>query len=152
MSFKKLTWGVKASFRGYVEAAGGTIKVSDGASQNDEGAIVFTAMPGGDLNIAMDGTATGAMRFQGSVNFQAHGGMLNSTLAEIGVEAEDGELFITVLEAPMNEGRCAVAKLTLLEAGDDGAVCLKSEITMDGMYQIADNYPPGTELDPVTLA
>ena len=24
-------------------------------------------------------------------------------------------------------------------------------ITLDGMYQIADNYPPGTALDPVVL-
>ncbi|MFN3239019.1 MAG: HtaA domain-containing protein [Pseudomonadales bacterium] len=151
MSFKQLTWGVKASFRGYVEAAGGTIKVSDGASQNEEGAIVFAAIPGGDLNIAEDGTATGAMRFQGTVQFEAHGGMLNSTLADLGVEAENGELFITVLEAPMNEDRCAIAKLTLLDTNGDGSLNLKSEITMDGMYQIADNYPPGTELDPVIL-
>ena len=26
-----------------------------------------------------------------------------------------------------------------------------SKITIDGMYQIADNYPPGTELDPLQL-
>jgi hypothetical protein len=28
---------------------------------------------------------------------------------------------------------------------------LGSAITFDGMYQIADNYPPGTALDPLQL-
>lgn len=150
MSFNKLTWGVKASFRGYVEAAGGKVTVSDGATRTDDGAIVFNAVPGGDLDIATDGTATGSMRFEGTVNFNAHGGMLNSTLTEIGLEATDDGLMLTVLEAPMNQDRCAVAKLGPVEA-ENGRMTLRSEITMDGMYQIADNYPPGTELDPVIL-
>lgn len=152
MSFSKLTWGVKASFRGYVEAAGGSITLSDGATRAEDGSFVFTALPGGDLSIAPDGTATGAMRFQGSVTFEAHGGMLKATLAELGVEAGADGLFLTVLEAPTNEGRCAIAQLGPVEVGADDAITLRSEITLDGMYQIADNYPPGTELDPVHLS
>ena len=35
------------------------------------GAFVFNAVPGGDLTIAADGTASGAMRFKGTVNFDA---------------------------------------------------------------------------------
>ena len=34
MSFDRLTWGVKASFRSYVEAAGGTINLSRGATRS----------------------------------------------------------------------------------------------------------------------
>lgn len=151
MSFNKLTWGVKASFRGYVEAAGGSITVEDGATRTEDGAIVFSAVPGGDLAIAEDGSATGSMRFTGTAIFEAHGGMLKSTLTELGIDAGPDGMFITVLEAPMNTDRCAIAELSFIEAGADGAVTLKSEITMDGMYQIADNYPPGTELDPVLL-
>ena len=60
MSFNKLTWGVKASFRGYVEAAGGSITVSDGAVRAEDGAFIFSAASGGDLTIAPDGKATGA--------------------------------------------------------------------------------------------
>ena len=150
MSFSKLTWGVKASFRGYVEMMEGTITLEDGATQTEDGAFVFEAIPGGDLTFAADGTATGSMRFKGSVTFNAHGGMLNSTLNEIGLEATDEGLMVTVLEAPMNQGRCAVAKLDSAEVSGN-SVSLRSEITMDGMYQIADNYPPGTELDPVRL-
>jgi len=151
MSFSRLTWGVKASFRSYVEAAGGSITLSDGASRAEDGSFIFTAVPGGDLAIAPDGTATGAMRFQGTITFDAHGGMLKSTLAELGLEAGPDGLVLTALEAPMNQSRCAIATLGPVEAGADGAITVGAEITLDGMYQIADNYPPGTELDPLRL-
>ena len=151
MSFSKLTWGVKASFRGYVEAVEGSIAVSDGATRTEDGAFVFEAVPGGNLAIAPDGSATGSMQFKGTVTFEAHGGMLKSTLAELALEATDGGLVLTVLEAPMNQGRCPIAKLGPVEAVADGVVTLGAAITMDGMYQIADNYPPGTALDPVRL-
>jgi len=151
MNFSRLTWGVKASFRRYVEAAGGSITLSDGATRAEDGTFIFTAMPGGDLTIAPDGSATGAMRFQGTVTFDAHGGMLKSTLTGLGVEAGDDGLVLTALQAPMNQDRCAIAKLGPVEVGPDDAITLGAEITFDGMYQIADNYPPGTELDPLRL-
>ena len=151
MSFNTMTWGVKASFRAYVEAAEGTITVSDGATRNDDGTFVFSAMPGGDLIIEPDGSATGAVRFQGAVTFEAHGGMLKATLTELGLEAGPDGLVLTVLDAPMNEDRCVIAKLGPVEDGAGDAVTLSAEITLDGMYQIADNYPPGTALDPVQL-
>ena len=151
MSFSKMTWGVKASFRSYVEGAGGSISVSDGATRTEDGAFVFQAAPGGDLVIAADGSATGAMRFEGTVTFEAHGGMLKSTLTDLGIEAGNDGLVITVLDAPMNKDRCDIATLSLAEAGATNTMTLTSEITVDGMYQIADNYPPGTELDPVQL-
>jgi hypothetical protein len=77
--------------------------------------------------------------------------MLKATLAELGLEAGADGLVLTVLEAPMNRSRCAIAKLEVVDVSPDDAVTLRSEITMDGLYQIADNYPPGTELDPVRL-
>lgn len=151
MSFSKLTWGVKASFRRYVEGAGGSITLSEGATRNEEGEFVFTAIAGGDLTIEPDGSASGAMRFKGTVSFDAHGGMLKATLAELGLEVQDDGLVLTALEAPMNQGRCAIAKLGKVNVDSDGAVTLAAEITLDGMYQIADNYPPGTELDALRL-
>ncbi len=149
MSFSKLIWGVKASFRGYVEAAGGSITLSDGATRTEDGAFVFTAVPGGDLSIAPDGSATGALRFKGTVTFDAHGGMLKSTLTDLGIEASAEGLVLTVLEAPMNTDRCVIAELSLIEGED--SLTFHTKITIDGMYQIADNYPPGTELDPLRL-
>lgn len=152
MSVSRLTWGVKASFRGYVEAVGGKVTLSDGATRTEDGAFVFTAVPGGDLVIAPDGSGTGSMRFEGTVTFDAHGGMLKARLTELAVEATADGLVLTSLEAPMNQGRCAIAGLSLAELGPEGAITLRAEITLDGMYQIADNYPPGTELDPVQLS
>ena len=151
MSFNKLTWGVKASFRGYVEGAGGSVSLSDGATQAEYGTFVFMAQPGGDLAIAPDGSATGAMRFQGTITFEAHGGMLKSTLRELGLEAGDNGLVLTVLDGPRNKSRCAVAELGPINISAAGSMTIVSKITIDGMYQIADNYPPGTELDPIIL-
>lgn len=150
MSYSKLIWGVKESFRAYVEAAGGSITVSDGASTTEDGAFVFQAQTGGDLEINADGSATGAMRFLGTVTFEAHGGMLKSTLTELGLEAGEQGLLLTVLEGPMNKSRCAVAELSELAVAED-TITAQTRITMDGMYQIADNYPPGTELDILRL-
>ena len=151
MSFSTLTWGVKASFRAYVEAMEGTINVTDGATRTDDGCFVFKALPGGDLTLNADGSASGSMRFQGTVAFDAHGGMLKSTLTELGLEAGEDGLLLTVQDQ-MGDDRCAIAKVGPLESESDGSVQLRTEITMDGMYQIADNYPPGTELDPILLA
>lgn len=151
MSFQSMRWGVKASFCGYVEAMGGSIEASDGASRGEDGAFVLTAASGGDLTVAPDGTASGSMRFDGTINFDAHGGMLKVTLTELGIEVDDEGLVLTALQAPLNKDRCAIAKLSVAETQGDDAITLRAEITMDGMYQIADNYPPGTELDPVIL-
>jgi len=149
MAFSKLTWGVKASFRNYVEAAEGTIEVSDGASRTEEGTFAFEAIPGADLDISADG-ATGSMHFKGAVTFEAHGGMLKSTLKGLAVEASDEGLVISVVDMPVGQDRCAIATLEVIESGEQ--ITFSSQITMDGMYQIADNYPPGTELDPVLLS
>lgn len=151
MTFARLTWGVKESFRTYVEAAGGSINVSDGATRDSDGAIVFTALPGGDLAIPGDGPPTGAARFKGTVAFDAHGGMLRSTLTELAVEVQGDGLVLTVAQAPGSERRCAIARLGPVERSPQGAIMLGAVITLDGMFQIADNYPPGTPLDPVRL-
>ena len=78
--------------------------------------------------------------------------MLKSTLSELAVEAGPDGLVLTVLEGPMNQSRCAIANLTLVDETDVSATTLRAEITLDGMYQIADNYPPGTVLDNLELS
>ena len=151
MHFSRLTWGVKASFRAYVEAAEGTITLSDGATRADDGAFIFTALPGGNLVIAPDGSASGSARYQGTVTFDAHGGMLRALLTDLGLEAGPDGLVLTAPQAPLNTSRCVIATLGPVEAGPDGGFTLGAVITLDGMFQIADNYPPGTVLDPVQL-
>ena len=151
MSFNRLTWGVKASFRSYVEAAGGAVTLSEGATRAADGTFIFQALPGGDLIIAADGHATGSVRFQGTVTFDAHGGMLNATLTELGLEIGSEGLVLTGLAAPLKQDRCAIADLSVLNVDPNNGINLAARITLDGMYQIADNYPPGTELDPLQL-
>ncbi len=151
MAIEHMTWGVKASFRGYVEAAGGTIQVSDGATRNADGEFIFAVLPGGDLRIPEDGSPSGSARFQGTVAFDAHGGMLRSTLTELGVEAGPDGLILTAAQVPGGTARTAIAELTRTAGTATGGVMLDCMITLDGMFQIADNYPPGTRLDPVRL-
>ncbi len=78
---------MRGSFRNYVDAAGGSVKLDDGATLAEDGSFVFAAWPGGDLVIEPDGRATGAMRLQGSITFEAHGGTLKSALTELGLKA-----------------------------------------------------------------
>ena len=151
MSFNRLTWGVKASFRNYVEAAGGSISISDGATRADDGSIIFEAKPGGNLSISTEGRAQGSQHFQGTVTFEAHGGMLKSVLTDLALEVGEDGLMLTVVDSMMSTNRCAIAKLGSVIAESGDRITISSEITMDGMYQIADNYPPGTELDPLIL-
>ena len=151
MSINRLRWGVKASFRSYVEAAGGSAVLSDGATGAEDGTFAFAAVPSGDLTSAPDGSASGTMRFQGTVTFEAHGGMLKATLTELGLEAGEDGLVLTALDTQLGRDRCVIAELEPVEVGPDGVVTLRAEITLDGTYQIADNYPPGTELDPLRL-
>ena len=41
----RLSWGVKQSFRGYVEGAGGVIETGAGATRTDDGGFAFPAAP-----------------------------------------------------------------------------------------------------------
>ena len=152
MHYTKMTWGVKESFRQYVEAAGGSITISDGATQNADGSFLFNAETEGDLAIASDGSVSGSQAFAGTVSFEAHGGMLKSTLSGLAIESAPEGLMLSALEGPMNESRCHIAKLAHIQTDNAGNPRFSAEITLDGMFQIADNYPPGTALDEVTLS
>jgi hypothetical protein len=41
-----LEWGLKQSFRAYVEGAGGSIAVGEGTTRTADGAFAFAAAPG----------------------------------------------------------------------------------------------------------
>ena len=152
MRVTALAWGVKQSFRAYVEMSGGTIAVAAGATRTPDGAIAFTAAADSDL--AVDGGAlTGTGRFQGEVSFQAHGGMLSVALFDPGIEIGADGAALSVADSAGRTRRVVFAKLDLAEmtAGPDGSVTLPATITLDGMFILGDHYPPGTALDPVRL-
>lgn len=148
-----LAWGVKQSFRGYVEASGGTVAAGAGAERAPDGAFVFAAAPGGSLALDADGRPQGVGGFTGEVAFEAHGGMLKVFLADPAVEIGPDGAALTVADSPARDRRIAIAKLDLAAAapGPDGALAIPAAITLDGMFLLGDHYPPGTPLDPVRL-
>lgn len=148
MRVTALGWGVKQSFRAYVEGSGGTIAASDGASRDADGAFVFEAAEDSDLVADAGGALSGTGRFRGRVAFQAHGGLLSVTLTDPWIEAGPDGWVLSIAETPTR--RTAIAKLGAPAAGD-GATELPAATTLDGMMVLGDHYPPGTALDGVRL-
>lgn len=143
MRVTRLVWGVKQSFRNYVEGSGGSIAMEDGAGRADDGTFAFEATADSDLTLD-GGALSGTGRFAGRLKFEAHGGLLRVTLTDPWIEAADGGFVLSIAETATR--RTAIAKLGPLE---DGA--LPAVTTLDGMMIIGDHYPPGTVLDPVRL-
>lgn len=143
MRVTTLGWGVKQSFRAYVEGSGGTITAQDGASREPDGAFVFEAAADSDLAVDA-GTLSGTGRFRGRVAFQAHGGLLSVTLTDPWLEAAADGWVLSIAETATR--RTAIARLGPLAAGE-----LPAATTLDGMMILGDHYPPGTTLDPVRL-
>ncbi|WP_309606222.1 HtaA domain-containing protein [Phenylobacterium sp.] len=156
-----LSWGVKQSFRSYVEAAGGTVATTGGAERAPDGGFLFPEGPQSTLAQGADGRLRGAGRFQGEVSFNAHGGMLSVVLVDPWIEASEAGLILTVADSPAATRRLPFAKLDAnamtteaLTTGaltTSGGLVLPAAITLDGMFLLGDHYPPGTVLDPVRL-
>jgi hypothetical protein len=152
MPVTRLIWGVKQSFRTYVEASGGTIGAGAGAERMAEGVFAFAAAAGSDLAVE-GGVLAGTGRFRGQVSFQAHGGLLSVTLVDPWVEATAGGWALSVAETAGSPRRMTIAKLDAgaLALEPDGTTALPAATTLEGMMLLGDHYPPGTALDPVRL-
>jgi len=153
MRVTTLAWGVKQSFRNYVEMSGGTIAAGAGAARTADGELAFEAAADSDLSVD-GGALSGAGRFVGEVTFQAHGGMLSVALFDPGVETGPDGAALTVADTAARTRRVVFAKLDLAAAtaGPDGSLSIPAAITLDGMFILGDHYPPGTALDPVRLS
>lgn len=145
MRVTRLEWGVKQSFRAYVEGSGGTIAATDGASRDAAGAFVFEAAADSDLVVA-DGALRGTGRFRGRVAFLAHGGLLSVTLTDPWLELADAGWVLSIAETPTR--RTAIAKV---DVGGLAGGALPTATTHEGMMILGDHYPPGTALDAVRL-
>lgn len=148
-----LVWGVKESFRRYVEGAGGVIETSAGAQRAADGAIVFAA--GEDrLTLGADGSLEGRGAFLGEVRFEAHGGMLAVRLIDPSIEIGPTAAIITAADTPARDYRVEVARLDLAAAETNAAGELVVPVTLaiEGSHLLGGHYPPTTPLDPVRLA
>ncbi|WP_309646427.1 HtaA domain-containing protein [Phenylobacterium sp.] len=149
----RLTWGVKQSFRGYVEAAGGTIGAEGGAERTADGAFSFAAGPGQGLSFDEDGAPAGLGAFVGEAKFDAHGGMLKVCLADPAVEIGPQGLVLTAADSVKRDWRGIIATLDLaaMTTGEDGELIIPAALAMDGIQVLGDHYPMRTPLDPVRL-
>lgn len=149
MRVERLIWGVKHSFRSYVEMSGGSATLVGEASLTEDGRYAFP-LADGDLSLDLDGRPAGGSRFAGGLAFEAHGGLLRVTLSEPGIDTTGEAVVLTVAEGSR---RTSFARLDV-DAGvrqPDGSAEIPVRITLDGMMILGDHYPPGTLLDPVRL-
>jgi hypothetical protein len=148
-----LTWGVKQSFRGYVEGAGGVIETGAGAERTADGGFSFAAAPGEGLRRDADGRLEGQAQFLGEVHFKAHGGMLSVFLIDPRVEITNGRAVLTVADHPARDRRLEAAELDLsgMTSGEGGEIELPAALMMFGCQWLGDHYPAKTALDPVRL-
>ena len=147
-----LQWGVKQSFRGYVEGAGGTITVAGGAERTADGGFAFPVQDAA-ITLNADGRPEGRATFQGEVTFKAHGGMLSVFLAEPILEFSGDEALLTVADTPSRKYRTEVARMDLsaLSRDDAGSLVLPTTLAMHGIQWLGAHYPLRTPLDPATL-
>ncbi|MFE4688959.1 HtaA domain-containing protein [Streptomyces sp. NPDC056749] len=152
-----LDWGFKESFRRYIGGAG-TITVKDGATQAAGNGIFTFGNGRGTYDTATHGTVTA---FDGSVNFGAHGGVLDITLSDVKVSTSGTSGAITVdLKTPQGtENDVALAELDLSAVrpgqGEGGAMVFKdipSKLTKAGSAAFNGMYAEGESLDPATLS
>ena len=144
-----LSWGVKQSFRSYVDAAGGTVATGGGAERTPDGGFAFPEGPQSTLARGADGRLQGTGRFQGEVSFSAHGGMLSVVLVDPWIEATEAGLILSVADSAARRLPFATLDAAAMTTGGD--VVIPAAITLDGMFLLGDHYPPGTVLDPVRL-
>jgi len=151
-------WGVKETFRSYIGGAG-QISVSDGATRNPDGTFRFPLV-GGTLDTE---TGFGEVQLGGSVNFWAHGGALDITVANprVVLAETDALLFADSKSLPMGPGEPIDDNRDLI-ALDTGAVApaigataiqwneIPATLTGNGA-PVFGRYPAGTEMDPLTV-
>lgn len=152
-----LTWGVKASFRGYVTGpiAHGAITTT-GVGTTD-GLFQFGAAEGGTYDSA---TGTGTAQYSGSVRFTGHAGALDLTLSDPVVRI-DSASSATLLVSVNGGEPVEFASLDLAAATRISTETLQTwqgvpaTLTDAGTaaFSLGGSafYPAGTALDPVTF-
>lgn len=155
----KLAWGVKESFRQYVQRAGGTVTPTDGAVANGD-SFAFAGGKGTlDTKVQkLNATFAGNLRFQ----YAAHG--IDMTFGNIRINAEGakGTLVLDVKTAAGVKANVPFATLDLSKAEyktKNGVLTLnavRTALTAEGAAAFANDttgsmYPAGTRADDVNL-
>lgn len=144
-----LAWGVKASFRQYLESTGDAQwGFGAGAALTQHGELYFP-LARVDVQRDADGTPTsGTLSFDGKVSVSAHFGMLDIVIDAPSISfGREG----AALSA---QGR-TLAKLSFSDPVVDGDVLMWHEVpstlAMEAVALFGGSYGPGTAMDPLTV-
>ena len=152
MKVTGLIWGLKESFRNYVEATGGTIATENGAKRSADGSISFASGAGEALTLDADGKPQGEGGFVGKVTFKSHGGMLSIELADPVVEiGADGARLTIAVEGGSHRLEIAKLDISAISTGKANEFLIPAALSMDAYHLLDGQYTPGTALDPVRL-
>ncbi len=146
---RTLTWGVKQSFRNYVQGSGGTIQPGPGVSLDADGAFVFAAASGSSLGLDAQGRLQGQGGFQGEVQVDAHGGMLSVRIADPAIEVTETGGVLTVDDRGRRTSLAVLDLAAAAREGDD--LVIPAKMSMEGWQVLGDHYPMNTPIDPVRL-
>ncbi|MGW1776580.1 HtaA domain-containing protein [Streptomyces sp. NPDC002104] len=155
----KLAWGIKESFRTYVQNAGGTVTPANGAVANG-GSFAFGGGKGTLDTKArkLNATFAGNLRFQ----YAAHGIDMTFGNVRITAEGDKGSLVLDVKTPAGTKANIPFATLDLAKAdytAKNGVLTLnavRTALTAEGSAAFANEttgsmYPVGTRADDVNL-
>lgn len=155
----KVAWGVKESFRKYVQSAGGSVTPAGGAAANGD-TFAFTGGKGTLDTKAqkLNATFAGNLRFQ----YAAHGIDMTFGNVRINTEGAKGTLVLDVKTAAGVKANVPFATLDLSKAEyktKNGVLTLnavRTALTAEGSATFANDttgsmYPVGTRADDVNL-
>lgn len=158
-----LDWGVKLSFRNYVEGsiAHGSITTSGGATRNSDGTFRF---PDGTGTFDDAGNLT-RITFAGAVGFDGHDGQLDLDITDLRVDlnGDQSVLRADVSSKDMTSGELRTYDDVVLAALDaeggayavDGATStwtgITARLTPAGAPAFSGFYTAGADLDPVAV-
>ena len=158
-----MNWGVRDSFRKYIEAgvAKGSISTDEGATRSGT-TFQFPA-----VSSAVTGPSSGQFNFAGSVHFSGHNGSLeltlsnpilvvNDTNAELRVDYSTRKYVGAGAVGPIEEGQKEVlATITLDTAPDFSAnqvtISGHTSLSSSGANIFAGFYEEGEPLDPISI-
>lgn len=140
MSSGALRWGVRTSFLDYLRALDDGEANAGGDAAFDGAEFQFPLADAAGFDPA---TGRGILTFSGSARFRGHGGMLDLVFADPHLTCGDeGALTVDV------DGRRVPFAMVDLGAGWTDA---PAALTREGSALLNDVYPPGAQLDPLSV-
>jgi hypothetical protein len=146
----ELRWGIKASFREYVdEIEGSSQEMLPGAGRADAGTYVFDFSP--EASTWDNDRRPKVLAYQGAVRFLAYGGMLNVLIRDPRIEFDDQSTRLTIADPAAQGQRLHLATLKPdAPTMNDGVLIwtsVSARLAAGGMRVFDGVYGPGSELD-----